>query len=215
MAHELPVLRRYKLVLTGLTGVFALAALYTTVLVFNYASVLRQSSPYNFAWAASQAVGEFARLEERVAAHALADGGTPLDEVRLRLDIVRNRVAVLRGGGMAEFITRFPDHGSVVERLSAALQGSASLLDRSGTDRSGTVRDITSGPSFPQSRPSSPASRRRRTSSAVSGPPTASSGCLPSTGFSRPWPAAWSCAASSSLPSSCSRTGRSGARTMA
>jgi signal transduction histidine kinase len=142
MAHELPVLRRYKLVLTGLTGVFALAALYTTVLVFNYASVLRQSAPYNFAWAASQAVGEFARLEERVAAHALADGGTPLDEVRLRLDIVRNRVAVLRGGGMAEFITRFPDHGSVVERLSAALEGSASLLDRSGTDRSGTVRDI-------------------------------------------------------------------------
>ena len=64
MAHELPVLRRYKLVLTGLTGVFALAALYTTVLVFNYASVLRQSSPYNFAWAASQAVCEFARLEE-------------------------------------------------------------------------------------------------------------------------------------------------------
>jgi two-component system, cell cycle sensor histidine kinase PleC len=135
MAHELPVLRRYKLVLTGLTGVFALAALYTTVLVFNYASVLRQSSPYNFAWAASQAVGEFARLEERVAAHALADGGTPLEEVRLRLDIVRNRIGVLRGGGMAEFITRFPDHGSVVERLSAALESSAALLDQSGSDR--------------------------------------------------------------------------------
>jgi signal transduction histidine kinase len=143
MAHELPVLRRYKLVLTGLTGVFALAALYTTVLVFNYASVLRQSSPYNFAWAASQAVGEFARLEERVAAHALADGGTPLEEVRLRLDIVRNRIGVLRGGGMAEFITRFPDHGSVVERLSAALESSAALLDRSGSDRSGTDRSGT------------------------------------------------------------------------
>jgi signal transduction histidine kinase len=142
MRNELPVLRRYKLLLTGLTGVFALAALYTTVLVFNYASALRQSSPYNFAWAASQAVGEFTRLEERVAAFGLADGGTPLDEIRLRLDIVRNRITVLRDGGMAEFITRFPDHGSVVEHLSATLEGSASLLDRSGTDRLGSVREI-------------------------------------------------------------------------
>jgi signal transduction histidine kinase len=142
MAHQPPVLRRSKLLLAGLTGVFALAAAYTAVVVFNYASALRQSFPYNFAWAASQAVGEFTRLEERVAAHGLADGGTALDEVRLRLDIVRNRVGVLREGGMAEFTTRFPDHGLVVEHLSAALEASAALLDRSGSDRLGAVRQV-------------------------------------------------------------------------
>jgi hypothetical protein len=142
MGNGPPVLRRYKLLLTGLTGVFALAALYTTVLVLDYAEALRQSAPYNFAWAASQAVGEFTRLEERVAAYGLAEGGTSLDEVRLRLDIVRNRVAVLRDGGMAEFLVRFPDHGSVIEHLSAALETAATLLDRPGPDRLGGVRDV-------------------------------------------------------------------------
>ena len=142
MVHDGSVLRRSKLLLIGLTSIFALAALYTTVLVFNYASALRQSSPYNFAWAASQAVGEFARLEERVAAYGLAGSGTPCDEVRLRFDLVRNRITVLRDGGMSEFIARFPDHGSVIEHLSVALETTALLLDRSGIDRLGTVRQI-------------------------------------------------------------------------
>jgi two-component system, cell cycle sensor histidine kinase PleC len=142
VAHKVSVLRRSKLLLIGLAGIFALAALYTTVLVFNYASALRQSSPYNFAWAAGQAVGEFARLEERVAAYGLADSATPLDEVQLRFNIVRNRITVLRDGGMADFIARFPDHRSVIEHLSAALEASASLLDPSRIDRLGTVREI-------------------------------------------------------------------------
>jgi signal transduction histidine kinase len=145
VARDGSVFRSSKLLLIGLTSIFALAALYTTVLVFNYASALRQSSPYNFAWAASQAVGEFARLEERVAAYGLAGSGTPLDEVQLRFNIVRNRINVLRDGGVAEFIARFPDHGSVIEHLSAALEASASLLDPStpsSIDRLSTVQEI-------------------------------------------------------------------------
>jgi len=126
VAHRRLVLRRSKLLLTGLTGIFALAAVYTTVLVFNYASALRQSSPYNFAWAASQAVGEFARLEERVAAYGLAGSGTPLDIARILFGVDQRELE------MQPILPRdLPRHGS--NKLEMRLSARAAA----GTDNQG------------------------------------------------------------------------------
>jgi signal transduction histidine kinase len=142
-SQERHTVRRWsKLLLSGLIGIFSLAAVYTTYLIINYASALQQSYPYNFGWAASQAVGEFARLQERVAAYGLPDGDTQLDEVLLRFDIIRNRIDVLRGVGMAAFIARFPDQGSFIDQLSASLDDLSSILTQTSISRAEAVREV-------------------------------------------------------------------------
>ncbi|EWY35805.1 hypothetical protein N825_34275 [Skermanella stibiiresistens SB22] len=128
-----------------MTVVFGLAAVYTTFLISNYASLLRQSYPYNFAWTAGQAVVEFARLQERVASYGLGDGGTELDDVLVRIDILLNRVGVLRGVGMAEFIDRFPDQSAVIDNLSTTLEALSSFLAQPHADRAEVVREIRRG----------------------------------------------------------------------
>src|SRR4051794_38556462 len=51
-----------------------LAAVYTSHLIVERQDALQRVSRYNIAWLAGQAVSELARLNERIAGHALADG---------------------------------------------------------------------------------------------------------------------------------------------
>ncbi len=107
---------------------FGLAAAYLSLLVLNYGDTLRSASPYNFAWAASQAVGEVSRLEQRILASALPGSAIGSDEVQLRIDIVRNRIGVLGDGQASAFIERYPQHGKTIDRLEAALDRVTVLL---------------------------------------------------------------------------------------
>ena len=50
-----------------------LAAVYTSHLIVERQDALRRVSRYNTAWLASQAVSELARLNERIAGHAMAE----------------------------------------------------------------------------------------------------------------------------------------------
>ncbi len=113
--------RRLGVALAVLTCTFGLGSGYLSLLVLNYGDALRGASPYNFAWAASQAVGEVTRLEQRIAASALPGTSVDEDEVRLRMDIVRNRISVLGDGQASAFIERYPQHGETVASLEAAL----------------------------------------------------------------------------------------------
>jgi hypothetical protein len=91
--------------------VLVLAAAYTSHLIVERQDALQRVSRYNSAWLVSQAVSELARLKERVASHALADGDVDREEVQLRLDILANRVALLQGSGVAELI-RWPSRAA-------------------------------------------------------------------------------------------------------
>ena len=51
------------------------------------------------AWLASQAVVEFMRFEQRVSAFADPGSGVGQDEVQLRLDILVNRLRLLKERG--------------------------------------------------------------------------------------------------------------------
>src|SRR6476661_2256798 len=86
-----------------------LAAAYTSRLIVERQDALQRVSRYNSAWLASQAVSELARLNERIAGYALADGTVDREEVQLRLDILMNRVGLLQGSGMAELVLARPE----------------------------------------------------------------------------------------------------------
>ncbi|KAA0677077.1 sensor histidine kinase KdpD [Roseomonas genomospecies 6] len=113
--------RRLGLWLAILTGGFGLAAAYLSLLVVNYGEALRGAAPYNFAWAAGQTVGEVTRLEQRILASALPGADVDAEEVKLRLDIVRNRIGVLGQGQASLFMDRYPQHRRTVARLEEAL----------------------------------------------------------------------------------------------
>lgn len=109
--------------LLATTGLFlVLAAAYTSHLIVERQDALQRVSRYNVAWLASQAVSELARLNERIAGHALADGAVGQEEVQLRLDIVANRVSLLQGSGVADLIASRPELGDVVSSLAAAVE---------------------------------------------------------------------------------------------
>ncbi|MFL5337092.1 MAG: putative bifunctional diguanylate cyclase/phosphodiesterase [Geminicoccaceae bacterium] len=104
------------------------AAAYTSHLIVERQDALQRVSRYNSAWLASQAVSELARLKERVAGHALADGAVDREEVQLRLDILANRVGLLQGSEVAELAVNRPELGDVVASLAAAIEAAGPLV---------------------------------------------------------------------------------------
>ncbi|WP_165982833.1 putative bifunctional diguanylate cyclase/phosphodiesterase [Dankookia rubra] len=105
-----------------------LAAVYTSHLIVERQDALQRVSRYNIAWLASQAVSELARLKERVAGHAMADGTVDREEVQLRLDILANRVGLLQGSGVADLAKSRPELGDVVASLDAVIEAAGPLV---------------------------------------------------------------------------------------
>ena len=86
------VLRAIKLLLIISVTVFAVAGGYVSFIVQQRQEALREVSRYNVVWAVSQALPEYIRLENRIAAYGL--GLADKKEVKLRLDILFNNAGV-------------------------------------------------------------------------------------------------------------------------
>ena len=115
--------------LLAAAGLFlVLAAAYTSRLIVERQDALQRVSRYNTAWLASQAVSELARLNERIAGHALADGAVDREEIQLRLDILANRVGLLQGSGVAELAASRPELGDIVAALAAAVEAAGPMV---------------------------------------------------------------------------------------
>src|SRR3954471_1983672 len=74
--------------------IFTVAGISVSFAVFEQQKAVREVFRYNMVWAVSQAVAEFYRFEQRVAAFATARADK--DEVDLRFEILRNRLGILR-----------------------------------------------------------------------------------------------------------------------
>jgi signal transduction histidine kinase len=128
-------LRIIKIVLAMTIVAFAIVGVYLSQTISERQNALRDVSRYDLVWAASQAATEFNRLEFEIAAFALADGSASPDEVRLRLDIMYNRLNILRRGDLREVVERDPEQKAAIDQLEAALgdvQSIIETLDRPG-----------------------------------------------------------------------------------
>src|ERR1044071_4285934 len=101
--------------------IFTVAGISVSFAVFEQQKALREVSRYNMVWAVSQAVAEFYRFEQRVAAFAAARADR--DEVDLRFEILRNRLGILRRGEVNAFTRARPEERETVDDF-------ARLLDR-------------------------------------------------------------------------------------
>jgi two-component system, cell cycle sensor histidine kinase PleC len=133
-------LRAIKIALAAATGAFAVAAAGVSFAVVERQEQLREVSRYNLVWAASQALSEFYRLEERVAAFSLPNGAVTADEVALRFEIMQNRIGILDGGDLAAFVAANPEQQAVVDELRAALADVQPLVE--AIDRPGAAERI-------------------------------------------------------------------------
>jgi signal transduction histidine kinase len=93
--------------------IFTAAGIGVSFAVFEQQKALREVSRYNMVWAVSQAVAEFYRFEQRVA--ALATARADRDEVDLRFDILRNRLGILRHGEVNDFTRSRPEERETVD----------------------------------------------------------------------------------------------------
>jgi len=110
-----------RLLLALALGFLAVAVIANSVLIVNRQEALGRVSRYNLTWLLSQAAHEVLRLEETISASALPGNHVDADAVALRLDVLVNRLVLLRTGEAAEFIAERPDLKRNVEELEATL----------------------------------------------------------------------------------------------
>ena len=119
--------------LLGLVLVLALAAAYTSTLIFQRQQMLRQLSRYNITWLASQAALEVTELESVTAAALVPGSGVDEDDAQLWLDIVANRAQVFQGDEIAEFVATSPELRAIVANLHSTVQAGQALMKGSAS----------------------------------------------------------------------------------
>ena len=121
------VLRAIKLLLIVSVTVFAVAGGYVSFIVQQRQEALREVSRYNVVWAVSQALPEYIRLENRIAAYGL--GLADKKEVKLRLDILFNRTDIFHRGDVKAFVEENPAQKGVIDDLDATLARAEPMIN--------------------------------------------------------------------------------------
>src|SRR3954452_7405757 len=112
-------------------AVFTLAGVSVSIAVFEQQKALREVSRYNMVWAVSQAVAEFYRFEQRVA--AFATDRADKEEVDLRFEILRNRLGILRHGEVNDFTKARPEERETVDEFARLLGQLAPMVQEIDT----------------------------------------------------------------------------------
>ena len=131
-----------RLLLALALGFLAVAVIANSVLIVNRQEALGRVSRYNLTWLLSQAAHEVLRLEETISASALPGNHVDADAVALRLDVLVNRLVLLRTGEAAEFIAERPELKRNVEELEATLAAIDKMI--AGLPNPDTVMKIRS-----------------------------------------------------------------------
>ena len=119
----------FKTALAAVVGTFVVAALYTAVVIGDRQESLKKVSRYNVAWLAGQATTELGRFGMRVS--QFGDPGTTVDkdEVRLRHEILLNRLGVFGSGDFREFVQASPERQEFVAEFARAMQEAGPLVE--------------------------------------------------------------------------------------
>src|SRR4051794_8633815 len=125
------VLHKLRFVLFAAAALSLIAAAaYTSALIVERQRTLSGISRYNLTWAASQSVTELLRLEQAVADYALPDSDVDKDEVGIRLDVMANRVNVMRHGQLDDVVQETPELQAIVRDLAGAIDAARPMLER-------------------------------------------------------------------------------------
>jgi diguanylate cyclase (GGDEF)-like protein len=114
----------------GIAALLALVAAYFTHSLLDRQDEVRKVSHYNISFTAAQAAVEVARLQAVVGAFAAIGGQAEQDAVALWLELLENRVAVLRRGEAGDFNRENAEVSGIIRDLAAALADARQMLPR-------------------------------------------------------------------------------------
>jgi diguanylate cyclase (GGDEF)-like protein len=118
-----------KNVLGVLTCLLVVASAVTSYFITERQTALNQVSRYNATFVVSIAPVEVMRLETAIAESGMVDSPTDIDQIQLRLDIVRNRISLLHNSEISDFIRENPDTATIVDRLKVMADDVQLLID--------------------------------------------------------------------------------------
>lgn len=113
--------RNLKWLLAVILAFLAISAVITSLLIVERQEALERVSRYNLTWLMSQGANETLRLLETVSASAVPGSGADADDVDLRLNVLANRLSLLKRGEAADFIQSRPDLVETVALLERTL----------------------------------------------------------------------------------------------
>ncbi|MBL8574291.1 MAG: EAL domain-containing protein [Hyphomicrobiaceae bacterium] len=106
-----------RLIVVALVAVLAASAIYVSYLVFERQERLNRSSQLNLSWIASQAAIELYRLDWKLAAYSGGHLVEP-DELQMRMDILVNRVGVMRSPDFQRFLTEDAERMAIFKEFA-------------------------------------------------------------------------------------------------
>lgn len=122
------LLRAVQFVAIALMAFFLFAAVYTSSLIGERQQTIQNTARYNIAWLAAQASVEVARFVQTINAFGVPDSGVDQDEVELRLDIVINRLKMMKGGEFDDFVGRDSERREIVSELAIGVEAAQPLV---------------------------------------------------------------------------------------
>lgn len=114
-------IRRIQWLLAAVICCFALASSYLSYVIVERQEALHRVAGYNETWSVTQATSEYLRLEKYLAAYAIPGSGVDLKAVRLRLDIMFNRLGILQNGKLRGFVAGGGQNKATIDSLKAVL----------------------------------------------------------------------------------------------
>ena len=125
---DMTSVRWIRTALVAILAALLFSAAYTTTLTIERQATLQKVSRYNATWLASQANAQVVRFQQRVAEYGLPGIDVDADEVKVRLDVLVNRVQVLTAGEAGELISTDPALTGIVAKFARAVARADTLL---------------------------------------------------------------------------------------
>ena len=130
--ERLNTLSAVKLALLLVIAVFAGSAVYTSLVIEQRQTALRNTDRYNIAFLASQGPAELARFLERVSSSTWSGSDVDADEIGLRFDILVNRLGLWRDGEFGAFADATPERRETLRLFEEAIAAGESLAASPG-----------------------------------------------------------------------------------
>jgi diguanylate cyclase (GGDEF)-like protein len=132
MSFSAPRMRMVKQAIGAFFAIFIGIAACLLYLLDSRRSQLDELATYNVTFLTAQASTEILRLRQLALSHAAGEAEVAQEDVQLALDILANRLSVIRSGRTRQYLIRFGRYEPVAQALGAALQAGQAQVDRWG-----------------------------------------------------------------------------------
>lgn len=121
-------MRFLRIALTIVILGFVASAIYISALFFQRQAALESVGLNNATWVIAQVPSEFARFQQRVSAYGMGDPSATEEEVKLRFDIVVNRIKTLNDLAVQEFFRSEDRASKILGDFSTAIESVRPLV---------------------------------------------------------------------------------------